>query len=285
MSEPQHDPNSKEPPLTDRLVKWAEHKESKPAGTGVREHTKEKMEKALAEEVDGCFGTVDQSSTSRPEQLGKLDCDVENAIKVDVPLHFVPSHPHFCCHSSCRCYRVAIDMRVSSQSAIALITVLSLVPSYVLSQACAATSQNPRCDPSFSNLICCPYPNVCYWADRQKTPGCCPQGQVCGVGGGGVVTPAPEPETTITAPAPEPETTITAPAPEPETTITATAPAPEPETTITAPAPAPEATITTADQPTCTTTWGGAVETVTSGVVGVWSTVVCFQECLDYYSS
>jgi hypothetical protein len=200
-------------------------------------------------------------------------------------------------------------MRVSSQSAIALITVLSLVPSYVLSQACAATSQNPRCDPSFSNLICCPYPNICYWADRQKTPGCCPQGQVCGVGGGGVVTPSPEPETTITTPAPEPETTITAPAtepettitapapepettitatapaPEPETTITATAPAPEPETTITAPAPAPEATITTADQPTCTTTWEGAVETVTSGVVGVWSTVVCFQDCLDYYSS
>lgn len=82
-------------------------------------------------------------------------------------------------------------MRASLRGALALISVVLIFPTSVLSQACAATSENPYCDPSFANLICCPAPDVCYWADRQGTPGCCAQGQVCGVGGGGFITPQP----------------------------------------------------------------------------------------------
>lgn len=113
--------------------------------------------------------------------------------------------------------------------ALALTSIVLLLPTFVLSQACAETAQNPYCDPSFANLICCPSPNVCYWADRNKTPGCCAQGQVCGVGGGGEITPQPGPTLTTTQ-----------------------------ET-----------------EPTETTTLvGGVVGTVTSGAVGVFSTVV-----------
>jgi hypothetical protein len=117
-------------------------------------------------------------------------------------------------------------MRASFSGALAL-TSIFLLPTSVLSQACAETGQNPHCDPSFANLICCPYPNVCYWADRQKTPGCCAQGSVCGVGGGGAIT-----------------------------------------------VPPPALTTTQGPPPTETTTLGGVVGTVTSDVVGVFSTVV-----------
>ena len=39
---------------------------------------------------------------------------------------------------------------------------------------------NPYCagDERFAG-ICCPPPNVCYFQDRQGTPGCCPAGQIC----------------------------------------------------------------------------------------------------------
>lgn len=142
-----------------------------------------------------------------------------------MPLQFVPSHllsPSTCCH-----IYVVIAMRASSR-AIALISIILYLSTSVLSQACVETSQNPHCDPSFANLICCPYPNVCYWADRQGTPACCAYGQVCGVGNGVYITPQPE-------------------------TVIATG----------------------GTQPTATTTLGGGVvETVTSGAVGVFSTVV-----------
>ena len=144
-----------------------------------------------------------------------------------VPLQFAPSHLIFLGCSSCHCFGVAVTMRGPLRR-IALIGIAICFPPYVLSQACVATSQNPYCDPSFANIICCPAPNVCYWVNRQGTPGCCAQGQVCGVGGGISITTQPG-------------------------TITAT-----PST-----------------QPTSTTTvLGGVVGTVTSGAVGVFSTVV-----------
>jgi hypothetical protein len=122
----------------------------------------------------------------------------------------------------------------ASLGAIALISTILILPISVLSQACEATSQNPYCDPSFANLICCPAPNVCYWADRQGTPACCASGQVCGVGGGVYITPQP---TIVYA--------------------------------------------TDSTQPTSTTTLaGGVVETVTSGAVAIYSTVVRFMKPL-----
>ncbi|EHY54323.1 hypothetical protein ABEF92_008776 [Exophiala dermatitidis] len=42
------------------------------------------------------------------------------------------------------------------------------------------TNQNPYCaGNSLLESLCCPYPNVCYWQNRDGAPGCCPQGQVC----------------------------------------------------------------------------------------------------------
>lgn len=143
------------------------------------------------------------------------------------PSSLFPASPLFCCHSCCPCCRGLVVMRASIQRATALFSVWLLLPSFVLSQ-CAETQQNPYCDPSFVNLICCPAPSVCYWIDRQGNPGCCAPGQVCGVGGGGAITVQP---TTYVA--------------------------------------------TQGTQPTATTTLvGGVVGTVTSGVVGVFSTVV-----------
>ncbi|KIV92438.1 hypothetical protein PV10_03737 [Exophiala mesophila] len=42
------------------------------------------------------------------------------------------------------------------------------------------TDQNPYCagDAIFEQ-ICCTYPDVCYWANRDGQPACCPHGQVC----------------------------------------------------------------------------------------------------------
>lgn len=88
------------------------------------------------------------------------------------------------------CLCIVVAMRASSH-AIALISIILCFSTSVLSQGCEATSRNPYCDPSFANLICCPSPNVCYWADRQGTPACCADGQVCGVGGGVYITPQP----------------------------------------------------------------------------------------------
>ncbi|RMZ88484.1 hypothetical protein DV736_g4287, partial [Chaetothyriales sp. CBS 134916] len=73
--------------------------------------------------------------------------------------------------------------------------VLCFYVSLVLSQGCN-TDQNPYCkgNKQFEQL-CCPYPSVCYWADRAGTPACCPAGQSCQAAGG-VIT-APLPTTTI----------------------------------------------------------------------------------------
>ena len=66
-----------------------------------------------------------------------------------------------------------------------LLTWLSLLISLVCTQTCN-TANNPTCNGNskFATL-CCNYPDICYWADRSGTPGCCPAGQTCGVNGGG----------------------------------------------------------------------------------------------------
>jgi hypothetical protein len=67
-------------------------------------------------------------------------------------------------------------------SLVALLLSIALYPKIqVLAQSLRCnTNQNPYCagNDDFESL-CCPSPNVCYWADRQGTPACCPYGQVC----------------------------------------------------------------------------------------------------------
>lgn len=74
------------------------------------------------------------------------------------------------------------------------ISLLSLILTLVEAQC--NTDQNPYCagNDQFEQL-CCPYPNVCYWQNRNGDPGCCPAGQACIDGGGGDVTqPQPQPQ-------------------------------------------------------------------------------------------
>lgn len=57
----------------------------------------------------------------------------------------------------------------------------------VASQNCN-TDQNPSCSGNSAlESICCTWPNICYWSNRDGTPACCPQGQDCRLNGG----PAP----------------------------------------------------------------------------------------------
>lgn len=75
------------------------------------------------------------------------------------------------------------------------------------------TDENPYCAGNDDfEAICCTYPNVCYWADRQGTPACCPAGQVCIDRNGFQITPQSQYTTAVPAPAPAPE-----PEPEPKT--------------------------------------------------------------------
>lgn len=123
------------------------------------------------------------------------------------------------------------------------------------------TDQNPYCrgNNEFEQL-CCPYPSVCYWADRQGTPACCAAGQVCLDGGGGYVTP---------------------PVSQPLSTITSYVSNPPPETQPNGGGAAGggAVVITTTENPYCdtcktiTSYAGGAVATVTSEVAGAFSTL------------
>lgn len=47
------------------------------------------------------------------------------------------------------------------------------------------TNQNPHCagEPQFEKL-CCQYPAVCYWSNRNGVPACCAAGQDCRADGG-----------------------------------------------------------------------------------------------------
>ena len=83
----------------------------------------------------------------------------------------------------------------ASRKSLPLFHALSLL-SFILSlvEAQCNTDQNPYCagNAQFEQL-CCPYPNVCYWQNRNGDPGCCPAGQACNGGGGGYV-PQPNPQ-------------------------------------------------------------------------------------------
>src|SRR4051794_21736428 len=62
---------------------------------------------------------------------------------------------------------------------------LYLLVGFVTGQSCN-TNQNPYCSGVAQfEVLCCPYPNVCYWEDRDGQAACCPAGQNCNVNGGG----------------------------------------------------------------------------------------------------
>src|SRR5256885_16820768 len=90
----------------------------------------------------------------------------------------------------------------SHRSAFVIILICCLL-SQTFGQSCN-TDQNPYCagNSQFEQL-CCPYPAVCYWADRYGAAGCCQPGSICtGQGNGVTITataiPVTAPPTTQT---------------------------------------------------------------------------------------
>lgn len=74
---------------------------------------------------------------------------------------------------------MALSKPLSFCDSLIQIVVLLIFTSSVHSQSCN-TDQNPTCrGQSAFNSLCCPYPSVCYWADRYRSVGCCPSGQTC----------------------------------------------------------------------------------------------------------
>ena len=144
---------------------------------------------------------------------------------------------------------------------------LALIP---LAVAQCLTDQNPYCagNAEFEKL-CCTYPDVCYWADRQGTPGCCPAGEFCRDQNGFTVTP-------------QPIYTTIQPVPVQPTTIYTTVNPPQTKTTYVQPTQQTCCqTITTVQQqptqaPTVviTTTQPGIVEGIGSTIVAAGSSVV-----------
>lgn len=154
---------------------------------------------------------------------------------------------------------------------VAFLTLLPVLLLPAVAQSSCGTDQNPYCAGNdILEQLCCPYPNVCYWQDRDGQPGCCPAGQVCG----GVSPYYP------TTPQPTPTPTVN------PTTITLTR---TPTTVTTNPGGGGGVIIITTTSPkgitttdnghcggacsTVTSYVGGAYSTVTSGVVGIYSTV------------
>ncbi|ETN41948.1 uncharacterized protein HMPREF1541_03887, partial [Cyphellophora europaea CBS 101466] len=68
-----------------------------------------------------------------------------------------------------------------SESTMLSLANVAVIPLLILGAVAQCnTDQNPYCRGNDQfEAICCPYPNVCYWADRQGTPGCCAAGSVC----------------------------------------------------------------------------------------------------------
>ncbi|KIY01957.1 uncharacterized protein Z520_02095 [Fonsecaea multimorphosa CBS 102226] len=170
-----------------------------------------------------------------------------------------------------------------------LISVLELP--FAVAQNSCGTDQNPYCagDSTFEQL-CCPYPDVCYWQNRNGDPGCCPAGQVCD-GSSPYYTSTLQPTPTLQTTTIHPSTiTVTpTPAPPPPTTvvtgggviiITASPNGGSTVTVTSVPNIGSTVTITTHPNSVSTITTiysspcgGGVCSTVTSGVVGVYSTV------------
>ena len=161
---------------------------------------------------------------------------------------------------------------------VAVTAFVALISHCVCQNSCG-TDQNPYCKGnSVFEQICCPYPNVCYWQNRDGTPGCCPAGQVCD--GSSPYSPStPTLGPTVRTSTITPSTiTIT---PTPTTTaggggggviiITTNPNGPSVITTQ------PQTTLTGACQggpcSTVTSVIGGVYSTVTSGAGGVYSTV------------
>ncbi|KAL9106535.1 MAG: hypothetical protein Q9227_008450 [Pyrenula ochraceoflavens] len=126
-----------------------------------------------------------------------------------------------------------------------------------LSQQCN-TADNPTCghEKAF-DALCCPYPNICYWANRQKQAACCPAGQTCLTGGEGG-----EPASTIT---PVVRTTLSTIAQPESTTSTYTYTEPH-STTAVVPVGPPATTISTIQQPITTTQYTQSASTTTYAV-------------------
>lgn len=61
----------------------------------------------------------------------------------------------------------------------------------------STVSSNPTCQSRDFAEIVCPPPNVCYYVDQYKTPGCCPAGHIC-IPGREASEQQPNPESTST---------------------------------------------------------------------------------------
>lgn len=84
------------------------------------------------------------------------------------------------------------------------------------------TNQNPYCagQPQFEQL-CCQYPAVCYWSNRNGDPACCAAGQDCRADGGPGTSIIPVPVTYV-----QPTTAyVTSVYTQPQQTVTYTPPA------------------------------------------------------------
>ncbi len=154
---------------------------------------------------------------------------------------------------------------------------LSVVLPSTRAQNGCGTDQNPYCaGNSVLEQLCCPYPNVCYWQNRDGEPGCCPAGQVCDGSSPYYPPTTPVPTTTV-----HPSTITITPTPTPTlapTTVT-TNPGGGGVIIVTT-VPNGGSTVTTTHDGHCdkacstvTSYVGGAYSTVTSGVAGVYSTV------------
>jgi hypothetical protein len=98
--------------------------------------------------------------------------------------------------SSSRPFSVKMSSLYGRRSALKLLLVAVLTPQ-VLAQSCN-TDQNPYCaGNSHFEQLCCPYPAVCYYANRYGAVGCCQPGQIC-TGTDVTLNPGTAPATTPT---------------------------------------------------------------------------------------
>lgn len=152
-----------------------------------------------------------------------------------------------------------------------VLALFALFPSPLLFQSNCNTQDNPTCgkDKRF-DALCCPYPNICYWANRQQEAACCPAGQTCLTGGSAgepVSTIRPVVQTTLSTI--RESTTFTQPPPPPTTTASIVPIVPVTSTLSTVQNPV--ASTTTVEQSSTRTT---RVAPSTATVTGQSTTVV-----------